>query len=169
MSVNVTAPVIGTADRGVNVTLMGQDDPTAKEPPTGQLVLLPKFPVVTMLVIKRTSVPVLVKFMICGVLVVLTCWTPNKRLVIERLAMGARAAPPNPFREITCGLPAAESVMVVKPVKAAALKGENVTLIVHLEPAASVPPQEVELPKFPVVMMLVIVRLEFPVFVRVTT
>ena len=87
---------------------------------------------------------------------------------LKRVVGGGEVIPVPP-KVITCGLPAALLVMVVAPVKTAALSGVNVTLIEQFAPAAREPPQLVVLAKFPVVTMLVSVRLAVPTLVRVTT
>src|ERR1700722_13157719 len=78
---------------------------------------------------------------------------------------------PVPASATVCGLLGELSVRVRVPVRAPVSVGVKVTSMVQLFPAASVLPQGLALgvwPKSPLVVMLVIVSVEVPVFVRVT-
>lgn len=89
--------------------------------------------------------------------------------VVERFTTGLLGAEiPDPLSEITCGLSAALSVMVVVAVKDATLVGVKVTEMLQEAPAAILPPQVVVSAKTPVVAMLVMVRDALPVLVIVT-
>ena len=46
----------------------------------------------------RTALPEFVKVITCAVLVVLTCWLANVKLVAERLAVGVVPPPPPPAK-----------------------------------------------------------------------
>lgn len=77
-------------------------------------------------------------------------------------------APP-PVSDTTCGLPAAESVIVKAPVLVPAAVGVKTTLTTHDPPfAATVVPQLLVWLNAPEAIMLVIVRLPVPEFDRVT-
>jgi len=78
---------------------------------------------------------------------------------------------PVPDSDTVCGLPGALSVTETAALLDPVADGRNVTLIVQLAPAAKLDPHVVVREKspalVPVTVMLLIVMLEFPVFVRV--
>ena len=84
---------------------------------------------------------------------------------------GARPMPV-PERLTVCGLPAALSVMVIVPVRLPVALGVKFTVIVQLDPAATLDPHAlvcVKSPAFaPVTVILVMVRAALPVLPRVT-
>ena len=125
-------------------------------------------PVVEILVIVRLPLPLFVRVIVCGELVVLTAWLPNVRVVAERLTTGAA---PVPVRLTVCGLPAALSAILTAAVRAPAAVGVNATLIVQLPPAATEPPHVLlteKSPAFaPVRLMPLMLKLVFPVLSRV--
>ena len=83
----------------------------------------------------------------------------------ERLTTGAV---PVPVRLMVWVAGLALSVMVTAPVLVPAAVGLKVTLRVQLAPAATLEPQVLVWEKSPLALMLVIVRLAFPVFLSVT-
>jgi len=118
----------------------------------------------------KAAFPVLLRVTLCAVLVVPTFWLLNVRLVAERLAVAA--AVPVPVRLTVCGLPATLSEMLTDAVRVPAAVGLNVTLIVQLPPPATELPQVFVSAKsavlVPVMLMLVMLKLVFPVLLRVT-
>src|SRR5947199_319858 len=87
------------------------------------------------------ALPVLERVTERAALVVLICWFPKARLVVERPAIGAGGAVPVPERLTPCGLPAALSVIVTVPGRAPVAVGVNVMLMAQAPPAASDVPQ----------------------------
>lgn len=73
-----------------------------------------------------------------------------------------------PFNETACGLPAAPSVIVTRPLAEPLACGVKVTLIVQLAPPASAAGQLLVCAKGWLVAMLLRLRLAPPVFVNVT-
>ena len=98
-----------------------------------------------------------------------TSWLGNVSDVGESVAPGAT---PVPVKLAVCGLPLALSVTVKVPVRVPVAAGANVTLIVHLLPAASELPQLLVWAKSPlsapVMAMLLIESAALPEFERVT-
>lgn len=89
--------------------------------------------------------------------------------VVERFTTGLLGADiPDPLSEMTCGLSAALSVMVVVAVNVVTLVGVKVTEMLQDAPAARLPPHVVVSANAPVVTMLVMVSDALPVFVIVT-
>jgi hypothetical protein len=84
----------------------------------------------------------------------------------ERLT--AAVVAPVPVRLTVCVAGLALSVMVTAPVLVPVAVGLKVTLRVQLAPAATLEPQVLVWEKSPLALMLVIVRLAFPVFLSVT-
>jgi hypothetical protein len=103
------------------------------------------------------------------VLPVATAWLPKERLVGETLTAGVV---PVPERLTVCGLPVALSEMLTAAVRAPVAAGVKVTLIVQLLFAATELPQVLvwlkSLVFVPVTVMLGMLKLAFPVFVRAT-
>jgi hypothetical protein len=120
----------------------------------------------------RVALPVLLKVTGCTPLVVPSVWLPKIRLVAVRLT----ALPlPVPVRITVCGLPAALSVMVTVAVRVPGAVGVNVTVIVQALLAGTelgerghvvVSPKSPAL--VPVSAKVLMLKLTFPVFVRVT-
>jgi len=87
--VSVKVPVRVPVAVGVNVTLMVQLAPTLKGvTPIGQLFVWLKSPLMPKLLIVMGPSPVLVSVNASGALEVPTDWTPNVRLVGEKVASG---------------------------------------------------------------------------------
>jgi hypothetical protein len=137
LSVIVTSPVLGPSAVGVNRTLMVQLEPAARVAP--QVVVREKSlalaPVITMLEMVKTALPMFLTVTELAALVV-----PTRRLakaidVRERLTAGAT---PVPVRATVCGLPAALSFTVSVPARAPAAVGVKVTLIAHDPPTPRV-------------------------------
>jgi hypothetical protein len=84
----------------------------------------------------------------------------------ERLTTAVLA--PVPVRLTVCVAGLALSVMVTAPVLVPVAVGLKVTRRVQLAPAATLEPQVWVWEKSPLALMLVIVRLAFPVFLSVT-
>jgi hypothetical protein len=168
----LTAAVRVPAAVGVKVTLIVQLLFAATELP--QVFVSAKspglVPVMLTLVMLKLALPVLLSFTLCAALVVPTFWLLNVRLVGERLA--APAAVPVPVRLTVCGLPAALSETLTVAVRVPAAVGVKVTLIVQLLFAATELPQVFDSAKspvlVPVMLMLVMLKLEFPVLLKVT-
>jgi hypothetical protein len=156
---------------GVNVTLIVQLLLAATEP--AHVVVSAKSPglapVNAMLLMARGAFPVFCSVKVWGPLVVPRFWLLNVRGVVGTLATGAL---PVPMRFTVCGLPWALSAMLTAAVRLPMAAGVNVTLIVQLPFTATVLPQVLVTVKSlgfaPVVPMLVMVKLTFPVLVRVT-
>jgi hypothetical protein len=84
----------------------------------------------------------------------------------KRLTTAADA--PVPVRLTVCVAGLVLSVMVTAPVLVPVAVGLKITLRVQLAPAATLEPQVLVWEKLPLTLMLVIVRLAFPVLLRVT-
>jgi hypothetical protein len=84
----------------------------------------------------------------------------------ERLTTGV--ATPVPVRLTVCVAGLALSVMVTTPVLVPAAVGLKVTLRVQLALAARLAPQVLVWEKSPLAVMLVMLRVAFPVLLRVT-
>jgi len=130
--------------------------------------LVPENPRVAMF---KVAFPVSLKATVRGALVVVTGWLPKAKLLGERLATAAALAPV-PVRLTICGLSLALSVMVSAALRFPGPVGVNVTLIVQPAPAATELPQVVVSGKSPalppVTAKLVMLKAEFPLFVRVS-
>ena len=128
------------AAEGVKETLMVQLAPAATEPP--QLLDCAKSPAfvpeTAMPLTVNAALPELVRVTARAALVAPTAWLAKVRLVGDRLAA---AVAPVPVRLTLCGLPVALSVRVRAAVRVPATAGIKVTLIVQLEPAATLDPQ----------------------------
>src|SRR5437588_363245 len=74
---------------------------------------------------------------------------------------------PVPDRDTVCGLPPAESVTVIDPVRVPVCDGVKVMLIVQLAPAFKVAGQLLDCEKSPLATMLLMVRAAPPLLVRV--
>src|SRR5882724_6420496 len=129
-------------------------------------------PVIVMLVIVSTAVPLFVSVTVCTVLVTPTRMLPNDKLAGFRVTAGTGGVTPVPESVALSGLVDA----LVRKVKDADLapsaKGVNVTLTTQLSPMASVLPQAfAEMAKSPAFApareMIVIVTVAGPVLVSV--
>ncbi len=89
-------------------------------------------------------------------------------VVVTEVGAEIEKSPVAPERATVCGLPEASSVTLNVPVRVPSAVGRNVTLIEHLAPAASEPPQVLVSAKSPLAEMLVIVKVALPLFVSVT-
>lgn len=87
----MTAPVRVPEAVGMNVTLMLHEAVAASVAP--QEVVFAKLPVVTMLEMFISALPVLVNTTVCAALVVETTWALNIRDVSENEAIGALPIP----------------------------------------------------------------------------
>jgi hypothetical protein len=156
---------------GVNLTLMVQLLVAPSELP--HVVVYPKSPglapVNAMLLMDRAALPVLLSVKVWAVLVVPRFWPLKVRLVVVTPAIGPL---PMPVRFTACGLPPALSAMLTEAVRLPMPAGVNVTFIVQLPFAATEPPHVLVTAKspgsVPAVAIPVIVRLAFPVLVRIT-
>jgi len=156
---------------GEKVTLIAQLPFAASELP--QLLVCAKSPGSAPLnatpPMVKAVLPVLLRVTVWAALVVPRFWLLKARLVGVTAARGAL---PVPVRLTVWGLLVALSTIVTAAVRVPGPVGANVTLIVHKAPAATELPQVLvaakspELP--PVTWMLEMVRLAFPVLVRVT-
>ncbi len=81
----VRVPVLVPAVAGVKVTLMVQLAPMARG--TGQLLLSEKSPLGTILVMFNGASPVLDRVRGCGALVEATFWSPNVRVMEDRVTV----------------------------------------------------------------------------------
>src|SRR5438128_824484 len=117
----------------------------------GHWLLDEKSPLMLIPLMTRVSVPVLVKVIVFGALVVPTAWDPKLRLVGSTVMTGAT---PVPVRGITCGLPAAFSVTVSVPVLAPIAVGVKVTLTRQLDDGAIVVQPKLATAKSPVAIAL---------------
>jgi hypothetical protein len=165
LSLTLKLPVRVPDAVGVNVTLMAQFPPAARELP--QLSVSAKSPLVMMLVMVRVAVPVFDSVTVCAALVVPTVWLAKVSEVGERLAVVVDSVPV-PVRPTVCGLPEALSLTLKLPVRVPDAVGVNVTLMVQFPPAARELPQLLVSAKSPLAMMLLIVRVALPVLESVT-
>jgi hypothetical protein len=171
LSVMVKEAVRLAAAEGVNVTENVQLPPAGSE--LQQVVVSAKSPglapVNAMLLMDKAAFPVLLSVTVWAALVVPRLWLLKARLVGVTLPTGAL---PVPVKLTVCGLLTALSVMLIEAVRLPMAAGLNVTLIVQLPFTATELPHElvtVKSPGFvPMVLILVMVKLETPVLVRVT-
>ena len=155
---------------GVNVMLIGQFAPAAREAPQG-LEATAKSPTVCIFVMFKAAPPELVKVTVCGALVVPTGSDANVRLVGLSVTLGSRM--PLPDKVKLWGELEALSTMLTEARRAPAAVGVKVTANAQPAPAARVAGQvfceTVKSPEFsPVTVMLVIAREALPEFVRMT-
>ena len=99
-------------------------------------------------------------------LLVPTCCPGKVKDAGERMTTSAET--PNPVSLTVCVAGLALSVMVTAPFLNPVPVGLKVTLRVQLAPAPTLEPQVLVWEKSPLALMLVIVRLAFPVFQSVT-
>ena len=162
----VIAPVRVPAAVGVNFTLIAQCLPAASVAP--QVVVSEKSPLATMLVMLSVAVPEFVSVIDFAKLVVLSARLGKVRLVGDKLTAGAVPDDaPVPVRLTVCGLPLALSVTLIVPVWVPVAVGVNVTLIVHLPPAATEEPHVLVSAYSALATMLLIVREAVPELVSV--
>jgi len=155
--------------RGVKITLIEQEAPAFRLEP--QVLVSEKSlgsaPVTAMLEILRATAPV---FVTVRVLVALA--SPTSTLPKLRLAGANFTTVPVPVRETVWGLPGALSVIESEAVSVPWAVGLNVTLMVHVAPAATLEPQVLVSEKsdalLPLRLTLVMVSVAAPVLVRVT-
>src|SRR5208337_3257708 len=163
LSVMVTAPVLVPVALGLKVTLRVQLAPAATLEP--QVLVWEKSPLTVMRVMLRVAFPVLLRVTLLALLLVPTFCDGKVKEVGERLTAGAV---PVPVRLTVCVAGLALSVMVTAPVRVPAAVGLKVTLRVQLAPAATLEPQVLVWEKSPLTVMLVMLRVALPVFLRVT-
>jgi hypothetical protein len=125
---------------GVNVILMAHAAPGANDPP--QVLVSEKSPLfvppTVTPVMFSTAVPLLVSVTAWAAVGVPTNWVPKATDVLPRLTLGI---PPVPLSTMMCGVPMVLSVMWIVAVRLPSALGVNVTLIVHIPPAATEVPQ----------------------------
>jgi hypothetical protein len=140
LSVTATSPLKLSDDDELKLTVIVQDAPAPTLVP--QLFVWEKFvePVILMLVMPRTVVPVLVSVVVCGGAEQLV---PKIGITHEkcRLLGFNLTSVPVPLRETAWGLPGALSETDSLAVRVLMALGVNVTLIVQLVPAATELPQ----------------------------
>ena len=91
-----------------------------------------------MLAMVSAWVPVLVRVIDCGPLLLLTAWFPNPRLAGATLPPGAVAVPDSVTK---CGLPGASSLIVTEADFVPANVGEKVMVTLQLRFTSSIAPQ----------------------------
>ena len=171
LSEMLTAAARAPMAAGMNWTLIVQLPFTATELPQVLVtVKSPGFvPVVVMLAMLRTALPVLVRVTDFVALVVPRFWPPKLSDPTERLTAGPL---PVPVKATVCGLPGRLSAMLTAAARAPGTVGENFTRIVQLAFCARLLPHVLVSEKSagfaPVILMLVMVKLALPVFVKVT-
>jgi hypothetical protein len=120
---------------GVNVTLIRQPCPAAREAPQG-LEETVKSPMVVILAMFNAAPPELVKVTVCGALVVPTGSDPNVRLVAESVTLGSKM--PLPDKGKLWGELEALSTRLTDARRAPAAVGVKVTANAQPAPAARV-------------------------------
>ena len=113
---------------------MVQADPAARL--GGQLLVSAKSPTLWMPLIVIGALPVFDSVTDWRALAVPTTWLANVRLLGERVAI-ADVLMPVPVSATLCGLPLAESLMLMLPMRVPTAVGVNVTLMVQDDPAAT--------------------------------
>jgi hypothetical protein len=142
LSVTVNVPVRAPTAVGANVILMVQVAPAARVAGlTGQVFVWAKSPEATIELIVKGPRPALVSITGIAALVVVSIWPPKGTLVGFNPIPGAVAEPvPVRFTVNTCVLdcpPFVTTAVITRLAdSAAATEGVNVTLIVHVSPAA---------------------------------
>ena len=116
-----------------------------------------------MLVIARVAVPVLVRVMLWGLLLVPTACEENVKELGERLTT---APAPVPVRLMVWVPGLALSEMRIEPVSEPVSVGVKVTLSVQVAPGARLLPQLLVWEKSPLAVILEIVRVPLPLFAR---
>jgi len=138
LSEMLSAPLRAPLAVGAKVTLAVQLCPGLSRLFNGaaaHVLVWRKSPLVVILVIVRTAVPVLVIVTVCGLLVVPTAWLENERLVGVSIT-AVPAVTPVPLRLNVCGLLAALSVIESVAPRAPVAVGVNVTFILQVPPPA---------------------------------
>lgn len=156
---------VETADVGLKVTFSVQLDCTCLIPLQLWVTAYTLLPL-TMLVMVRSEPPVFFKLIVFAALVVPTAWLAKFSAV--GLSETAGPTTPVPLRLTPSGLLAALLVMNTLPVRAPAVVGTKVTLIVQLALAAKVAAQVVVLAKSPLTVMLAMFSVAPPELVSVT-
>lgn len=131
----------------------------------GQLLVSAKSPVTVVPVIVRGALPVLVKVMASGELVVPRLWPTNVRPAGDRPTFGAPS--PAPVSVTVWALPGALSVTVKAPLRVPAAVGEKLTLMTQEALGASVGAQLFVSAKSPLVAILVMDKGAVPMLPRV--
>lgn len=131
LSVMVKAPTLEFVEEGLNVTLMVQFVEGCNGTVT-QLSVSAKSPLAVMLEKLIAVVPSFVAVMLCAADVEPTATLPKSRLEADRVNVEAV-----PVRLITCGLPGAESVMVMVALLTPGVVGVKVAMMVHFAPGLS--------------------------------
>jgi hypothetical protein len=159
---------------GIKVTLTEQVLLGATVAPVHMSSLVEKslafVPAMAALEIIKLAVPVLVTVTVWAALVVLKVWSGKSMTLGERFTAGVPTVEvtPVPVRPTVCGLPAALSVIVIKPVLVPVAVGVNVTLIMQLLPPGIPPPQVFVCAKSPLATMLPMLRGALPTLRSVT-
>jgi hypothetical protein len=151
----------------LKVTETGQLAPALTLVP--QLLVWEKSPLAEMPEPEMVSaaLPLLVRVMDCGALLVPDVWAAKEREEADKLTTGSEDVPV-PLKLTVCGLLEALSVTVKVPESGPVAVGEKVTLIVQEPPAATLPPQLLVSPKLALGAMLVMLSAALPVLLRVT-
>jgi hypothetical protein len=119
-----------------------------------------------MLFMFKTAVPLLVSVTLCPELLVPTLWFAKLNELEERLACAPLL--PIPTNRITCCGPfCALSVITTLPPRDQTAAGVKVMLIEHGDPGATEVPHVFVWEKSPLITMLLMLRLDVPVLVRV--
>ena len=166
LSATCNVPVLGPVAVGMNTTLMVQLVLGARLAPQVVVETL-KSPVVEITMLLSVTLWLFFSVNVFGRLAVPTVCGAYVALP----GVNATGGMPVPESGTVCGLFAALSVSVMLPVRNPSWVGVNVTLIMQLAPAASVLPQGfvlVAAAKSPLITMLLMFRVELPVFATVT-
>jgi hypothetical protein len=165
LSVIVSVPVRAPTAVGVKVTETMQLAPAATLAP--QVLVCAKSPEAAIEVTANAPVPGLDRVSVWAALVVPTVADAKVRADGESIMPGV-ATVPVPLNGTVWGEPVALSTIVSTPVRVPAVDGVKVTEMVQLAPAATEPPQFCESAKSPEADMVVTLRAEPPVLVKVT-
>jgi len=126
LSVTATLPCRTPVADGVKITLRVQAAPAESDVTHPEAE---KSPVAAAAVMVNVPVPVFVTVTVLAALATPLAWLPKFTLTAEKPIAGAFALPV-PNKRIRCGLPEAESTVVIVPHRAPARVGVKVTLIV---------------------------------------
>lgn len=172
LSVIDTEPVWLIRLVGVKVTVIVQVEPTGID--ELQVLTWEKSPdtvaLMEILVMFKAAAPVFFTVTTWGALAVLSCTLGNARVAGVRVTTGRAPTFPVPLRVTLCGPPEALSVIVIAADRLPTAKGENVTAMLQLKPAASLLLQLFVCEKsplfVPVTAMLLMVRVVVPVLLK---
>ena len=140
LSVRVRVARRSPDTEGVKITLRVQFAPGASAEP--QVLAWTKSlafgPLTVRLLRISVAVPLFATLIACGELAVATGWFAKERAELEKVTAGAI---PVPVRLVLWGLLVALSVIVMEADRTPTAVGENVTVMPHVAPAGSEPPQ----------------------------